>query len=257
MAGRRAFLKAGAFGALAILLVLRPWTRLRTPDLLFATIRGMPPFRVFVGSGALSGGGAVDPMLIGLSGPSRSEADLRLETRLRETACARLLGGWAPGGPVPVTYFTDLRCVNCVAIERILASLTEADAAAIDLKVREFPVFGPTSELAARAALAADAQGAGAAMRSRLRRSVPATSTAAMQAHAVDMGLDPALFARTLSGPAIADRLAEDRAFARMLGVPGTPALLIGRTLVIGVQPRSTLDALIAQEALEGRPSCA
>jgi predicted DsbA family dithiol-disulfide isomerase len=50
--------------------------------------------------------------------------------------------------------------------------------------------------------------------------------------------------------------LAEDRAAARLLGVPGTPALLIGRTLVIGVQPEAFLRALIAREAEEGPPAC-
>ncbi len=255
MAGRRTVLKAGVVGAFAVLVVLRPWSRWVQPDLAFEPIRSAVPFRVFVGSGAVSGGGVVDPMLIGLSSPPRSEADSDLEDRLRGTICARLTGDWVQGDRVPVTYFTDLRCVNCVALERILARLMGTDAPTIRLTVREFPVFGPTSELAARAVLAADEQGAGAAMRSRLRRSAPITAEAAMEAHASDMGLDPVRFARALSGSEVAERLREDRALARILGVPGTPALVIGRSLVIGVQPLGLLEAVIAQEAAEGPPA--
>jgi predicted DsbA family dithiol-disulfide isomerase len=258
MAGssRRGLLRLIGFGAFAALVVLRPWDRWRQPEIVFEPIDGLPPFRRLSGSGTVSGGAAVDPMFVGLEAGSPPEGEAEVMAEVRQTLCARTLGEWQPGGPVPVTYFTDLRCPNCITVERHLDAILSGSAPAIQLTTREFPVFGPASEEAARAILAAGRQDRAEAMRARLRRSAPPRSVAAWLDHASALGLDPVRFRVDFESADIARQLAEDRAAARLLGVPGTPALLIGRTLVIGVQPEEFLRALIAREAEEGPPGC-
>jgi predicted DsbA family dithiol-disulfide isomerase len=243
------------FGVFAGLLVLRPWDHWRQPEIVFEPIDGLPPFRRLSGSGTLSGGTPVDPMFVGLEARPDGEAELTAE--LRQTLCARTLGDWQPAGPVPVTYFTDLRCPNCVTLERHLDAIRSDPAPLIRQTTREFPVFGPASEEAARAILAASRQDEAEAIRARLRRSAPPRSTAAWLDHATALRLDPVRFRLDFEGADVARQLAEDRAMARILGVPGTPALLIGRTLVIGVQSEGFLRALIAREAEDGPPVCA
>jgi predicted DsbA family dithiol-disulfide isomerase len=258
MAGpnRRGLLRLIGFGAFAGLVVLRPWDRWRQPEIVFEPIDGLPPFRRLSGSGTVSGGAAVDPMFVGLEAGSRPEEEAALMAEVRLTLCARTIGEWQPASPVPVTYFTDLRCPNCITVERHLDAILADPAPPIHLTTREFPVFGPVSEEAARAILAAGRQDGAEAMRARLRRSAPPRSTAAWLDHATAIGLDPARFRLDFESADVARQLAEDRAAARLLGVPGTPALLIGRTLVIGVQPEAFLRALIAREAEEGPPAC-
>lgn len=259
MAGpnRRGLLRVLGFAAFAALVVLRPWDRWRQPEILFEPIDGLPPFRRLSGSGTLSGGAAVDPMFVGLEAGSRPEGEAELTAEVRQTLCARTLGAWQPTGPVPVTYFTDLRCPNCITVERHLDAILSASTPAIQMTTREFPVFGPASEEAARAILAAGRQDGAEAMRARLRRSAPPRSLAAWLDHASALGLDPVRFRLDFESADVARRLIEDRAMARLLGVPGTPGLLIGRTLVIGVQSEAFLRALIAREAEERPPGCA
>ena len=52
--------------------------------------------------------------------------------------------------------------------------------------------------------------------------------------------------------PAVTARLARNHAAAETLGIWGTPAMTIGKTLVMGDVPDHTLDALLAME----HPAC-
>ena len=54
-------------------------------------------------------------------------------------------------------------------------------------------------------------------------------------------------------GPEVAARLAKNHAAAKTLGIWGTPAFTIGRTLVMGDVPRGTLETLLTLN----HPTCA
>ena len=60
------------------------------------------------------------------------------------------------------------------------------------------------------------------------------------------LGADP-------DGPEVAARLAKNHAAAKTLGIWGTPAFTIGRTLVMGDVPRGTLETLLTLN----HPTCA
>lgn len=193
----------------------------------------------------MSGGGAVDAVFAGLT--VREAVDPVLDARLRGDLPAALWGDWDGTGPVPVTYFTDIRCPICRVLEARLPQL-----AGIQLTTREFPVFGEVSEHAARAIVTAQRQGQGEAMRQRLHRGAGALSGEAPVSLAEGLGLDGAQFARDYNGLEVSARLEEDRALARILRLPGTPILVIGRTRITGLAPTETLRAVVDIEAREG-----
>jgi protein-disulfide isomerase len=118
-------------------------------------------------------------------------------------------------------------------------------------------VFGADSEAGARAALAAAALGgeaAHAALLGRLMRSAFAPNAAWLHAVAPSAGLDPALLAAAMSGPAVTAALDRTATLAAAFGFVGTPSLVIGRTVVQGAPPEAALRALVAAEAADPPP---
>ena len=229
---RRFFTGLAVFGG-AWAVMARPWTWFLAPSLEFEPMQELAPFRRLVGGGEVSGG-AAGAVLLGLDAPA--PVDPGLEAALRADLTGALWGDWEGGGPVPVTYFTDIQCPICRVMEARLAALD-----GVHVVTREYPVFGEASERAARAVLAAGLQGAAEAMRARLQRSRVVSVGG--------MGLDAERFAVDFEGPEVAARLAEDRALARIFGLPGTPALVVGRTRVVGLVGADVLEALVAEEA--------
>lgn len=255
-ATRRDFVRIGVILGLTGLVMARPWQGLREPDLSFEDMGDVPPLRRLTGPGEASGGSASSAVLVGLEPPgSRPVAPPATLARLRRDICAMLDLSWPPGGPVPVTYFTDVNCPSCRRLEADLEVLTENASPGFRLNVREYPVFGPRSEAAARVVRAAALQGRDAEVRRHLQNRRAPETEAGVAALATQLGLAPGSLVAAWKGREVADRLAEDRALARLLALPGTPGLVVGRTVVIGSVPRTRLAALLRQEAEAGMPA--
>ncbi len=177
------------------------------------------------------GGSATDAVFLGI-GEDRSDP------LPPDQLCATLY----PTGPNrrPVAVFTDINCPNCRSLEAKL------DARRDTLRVTylQLPLLGPGSELAARVAVASEVlSGMPAEPPKALRGSGLA---ALIRYHANRTGLDPAKLEESLDHPDVTVRLARHRAAADTLGVFGTPALTIGKTLVMGDIPADTLDDILA-----------
>ncbi|ABD55087.1 DsbA family protein [Jannaschia sp. CCS1] len=227
----------------------RPWSWGRADDITTEPLEGLAPFRRLLNGQTVSGGGSgtTDTILLGLDAPD--PVDPALDARLRADLTQVLWGDWGGRSPVPVTYFTDIRCPICRPLEARLRAIE-----GIALTTREFPVFGEVSELAARAIVTAQQQGLGERMRLRLQRSAFALGREGVFQVAEGAGVDTVQFAADFDGPQVTARLAEDRALARIFRLPGTPGLIVARTRVIGAPSDATLQALIAEEAGLGRP---
>lgn len=74
-----------------------------------------------------------------------------------------------------------------------------------------------------------------------------------LKGFAVELGLDADAFAACLDSSKYTSRVQADTAFARSLGVNGTPAFLVNGRPVIGAQPFETFHTLIEAE-LSSRP---
>jgi protein-disulfide isomerase len=256
-ATRRDVLRIGVILTLAGLVMARPWQGLRAPDLAFEDIADLPPLRRLAGPGQqFSGGSAGDAVLVGLEPPGARAPDTDMDpARLRREICRRLDLSWPPGGPVPVTYFTDINCPVCRQLEADLRDLSEdRDEPAFRLAIREYPVFGPRSEAAARVIRAAAGQGRAEAVRRHLLTRPAPETEAAVAALAAALTLDGEGLLAAWKSPEAARSLREDRALAGLLAIPGTPGLVVGRTVIVGAPGRARLAALLAAEAGAGTP---
>ena len=130
-----------------------------------------------------------------------------------------------PSGRVTVTEFYDYRCPHCVnASPKVLDLIrTHPD---VRFVFKESPIFGPTSDHAARAALAVKAAGGdGLAFYRNLMTAGP------LDDDAIDR------FARqqgVITVPATNAHLAATAALFQKLALGGTPAFIVGNDVVYG-----------------------
>ncbi|MEM7724527.1 MAG: DsbA family protein [Pseudomonadota bacterium] len=253
---RRDSLRILAFLGVAAFVMARPWQHLSGPGLAFTSLVDVPPFRSLLGGGDVSGS-PLGVALVGIDDPNEpSRRDLDLESRLRARLCQTLLAGWTHDGPVPVTYFTDIRCPICEPVERDLARLIGRTSGSIQLTTREFPIFGEVSVSAARAILAAGQFGAAEEMRTMLRRRGGRVLSGDLGQVAESAGSTAPEIIAAMDGDEVTGRLTEDMAMAAVLSLPGTPALVIGRTVVVGQRDLATMEAIVEAERQEGPPPC-
>jgi protein-disulfide isomerase len=192
-------------------------------------IRTAPGFRRFPGASQ-----GVAPMAGLTAGPSEQLPDLTTAE-----LCAGLFRDSAPG-PVPVASFSDFYCPNCSEMHAALGGLSPS----VSVTLHEWPVFGARSEYLARVALAAGMQGAHAEMNAALLRRRAAPTPSGARAAAEDLDLDADRLLADMERAEIDAQLAETAALARVLGLVGTPSLVIGDMVVTGLPGQRVLAAL-------------
>ncbi|MEM6634301.1 MAG: DsbA family protein [Pseudomonadota bacterium] len=157
----------------------------------------------------------------------------------------------APADVVPVASFSDYHCPYCRVLTEDLVAISDAGEK-IAVTWHELPLLGPMSLAAARAALAADRQGAYAAFHRRLMRSSFQPDPAFIEALAASIGLAPDRMLSDMHDADIDRQLSLSAGLAGTLGIFATPALVVGRTVVIGAIGPDRLRALIELERAEG-----
>lgn len=147
-----------------------------------------------------------------------------------------------------VAIFTDYRCGACRANYPVLMRAVRADGR-VQLRVLDWPVFGEPSRHMARVALAAAWQGRYAAVHDRLMTDTLPLDPATVADTVRRAGADWPRLERDLANyaGAIDARLADTARAALALGVPGTPAYLIGRYLVVGALDEAGFHRAFAQ----------
>lgn len=167
--------------------------------------------------------------------------------------CAWLFEG-AGTAPAPIASFSDYACPYCRVLTPRLAAL---EAAGTPVAWHEWPLLGPDSVLAARAALAAKRQGAYAAYHARLMGGRGRPTEAGLLALATELGLDAGRLRADMRGPEVAAEIARADAMARLFAAIGTPLIVVGRTAVEGAIDEATLAQLIDLEREAGPvPGC-
>ncbi len=216
----------------------------------FLPIEGLPGWRLLE-FGGVSGptAGVAGAAFLGL-GDGEAPAEPLPASRL----CATLFK--PKEGKVPVASFSDFYCPYCRTQIPRLAERARLLDASIAINWHELPLLGPTSELSARAAVAADLQGGYPEFQARLFASSFRPTTIYLAEAASAAGLGPGQILLDMEGQVVASRLGRSRAAARTLGIYGTPALVVGRTLVMGKISDGDLDRLIAIEAAAGPVPC-
>jgi protein-disulfide isomerase len=148
--------------------------------------------------------------------------------------------GGNPKGDVTVVEFFDYRCPYCKqvvpAIEKLLAEDKQ-----VRFVYKEFPVLGPESVTAARAALAAREQGKYEPLHYALMGLKGQLNEAAIFNAAKAAGLDAERLKRDMADPKIEATLKANQELAQALDIRGTPAFVVGDEIVPGAV---SLDAL-------------
>ncbi len=159
-------------------------------------------------------------------------------------AGAQVLGD---GGP-PFVAFLDYRCVACR--RHADALLAGARDGRFRLLVRDWPILGEPSVLAARAALAAAAQGAYWAFHADLMATGFVPTRGLVDELAARHGLDRARLRAEMDGEAVARDLARNAALASGLGGIGTPLYAIDGVVVTGAFEPAVLLRLAERHAV-------
>ena len=156
-----------------------------------------------------------------------------------------------PEGAVALVEFFDYRCGHCRRSKPILDTLL-AENGDLRLVYKEFPILGPESTLAARAALASRAQGGYAAFHDGLMAAEGALDRALVFEIARSVGLDRERLARDMAEPAIDDLIRRNTVLADALGIDATPSFVIGEHVIRGAPSLAEFRAIIA-DAREAR----
>jgi protein-disulfide isomerase len=196
------------------------------------------------------------------------EAVSRLEARQRteeETAGQKILTERAeeifrdpdspvvgnPDGDVTLVEFFDYNCPYC---RQMAPLMVQAEAADPKLRIvyKEFPILGPNSVFAAKAALAARKQGKYGEFHKALMQTRGVTDEARTLAVAAQVGLDSERLKVDMQDAAIRDFIDRNMALAQALHINGTPGFVVGHRILTGATDLKSLQAAI-QEAREKR----
>lgn len=132
-----------------------------------------------------------------------------------------------PNGNVTVIEFMDYQCPHCKDMGPVIQSLTQSDSN-LRIIIKELPIFGPTSEYAAKAALAAQKQGKYKEFHYALMKDQNPLNKDEVMKIAKEVGLDTNKLAQDIEDPVIAQQLKDNYTLAQKLGLMGTPAFIIG-----------------------------
>ena len=157
-----------------------------------------------------------------------------------------------PSGDVTVVEFFDTRCPYCRKLEPAMAALLGRDRG-VRLVYKDLPILGPASVVGAKALLAAQLQsdrvpGGYEKLRDVLMRGGSDASNEGVLASARGVGLDPDRLGRDMESASVQGRIAANLQLARALGIQGTPALVIGDTLLPGAVDVAELQAAVQAE---------
>jgi len=150
-----------------------------------------------------------------------------------------------PAGDVTIVEFFDYRCPYCKQVEPSLEALLKEDGK-IRLVYKEFPILGPASVFAAKLALAARSQGKYDDFHRIMMAQKGNIDEAVIVRNASAVGLDLTSLREAAGKPEIEALIKENYKLGKALDIEGTPAFIIGDTLVPGVADIDSLRQLVA-----------
>ncbi len=155
----------------------------------------------------------------------------RSQEQLLNDPTSPILGN--PEGDVSLVEFFDYRCGYCKRVFPSVMKLLKDDGN-IRYVIKEFPILGPDSEFASRAALAAQEQGKYLELHVALMKTPGALSKDKVLGIAKSIGLDMDKLKKDLGSEKVNKALANNFSLAQSLGISGTPAFVIGGELAPG-----------------------
>ncbi|RDI39209.1 DsbA family protein [Aquicella lusitana] len=134
-----------------------------------------------------------------------------------------------PNGKVTVVEFFDYQCPHCVDMAPAIEGIIKANK---DVRIvfKEFPIRGPMSEFAARAALAANKQGKYYPFSHALLSAKQPLTEESVLKIAADNGLDVEKLKKDMNDSSVEAQLKANFKLAQDLKLFGTPAFFIAKS---------------------------
>jgi protein-disulfide isomerase len=153
-----------------------------------------------------------------------------------------------PGGHVTVVQFFDNRCVYCSAAAPDVLALI-AQNPDVRFVFKQYPIFGSTSDYAARVALTPQGKAKGLELYRAFLGQKDLTP-ARVDALAAKAGLDPAALKLAIDDPAIDEQIRDTRALAQEIDVRGAPTFVVGGQIIQGADPEGLRAAITRARSL-------
>ena len=149
-------------------------------------------------------------------------------------------------GDVTLTEFFDYNCPHCRTSVPVIRKLI-GDDPHLRVVLREWPVFGESSEFCARASLASVKQGKYWQFHSGLMAIRGRPEEASAMRVAQEVGLDLAKLRRDMRSADVEGHIAQSMALGDHMGLMGTPTFIAGNDALFGKKSGSELKQLVAQ----------
>lgn len=149
-------------------------------------------------------------------------------------------------GDVTMAEFFDYNCPYCRQVAPIMAQAV-ADDPQLRIVYKEFPILGPDSVFAAKAALAAQQQGKYAVFHKALYDAKTRVTEAVVLKVAAQVGLDIPRLKTDMQHPDIQAAIDKNAQLAQALGITGTPGFVVGDQIFPGATNLDTMKKLIEQ----------
>jgi protein-disulfide isomerase len=159
-----------------------------------------------------------------------------------------------PKGDVTVVEFFDYNCGWCKRALDDLVNLTKSDSK-VRVVMKEFPIFGEASVMAAKAAMAANKQGKYWEFHSALMREKQVTQQNLFQI-AEKVGLNIARLKADMTDPKFEAALKENGQLAQALNIEGTPGFVIDSRVNVGYLPVDGILQMIGDIRKTGCKMC-
>ena len=152
-----------------------------------------------------------------------------------------------PDGTVTLVEFFDYECPYCKGLAPGLHDLIDKDKS-VRMVFKDFPILTPVSQFAARAALASRKQDKYLPFHFAMMGQRGQMNQRMVLAIASEVGIDLEQLKADMSDPAIDEIIKRNKRLAEGLGIEGTPAFVIGETLIPGAADMDYIKKTIKKE---------
>jgi protein-disulfide isomerase len=145
-----------------------------------------------------------------------------------------------PDGDVTIVVFFDYNCGYCKKAFPEMDAILKEDKN-VKLILKDLPILGPTSETAARWALAAHRQGKYYAYHAQLMQHQGPIDDAVLETLAKAAGVETIRQKIDMKKPGIMVEIEKNRLLANTMGINGTPGFVIGDEIIPGMVPKAMI----------------
>ena len=156
-----------------------------------------------------------------------------------------------PNGDVTLVEFFDYRCPYCKEVEPSLDALLKEDGK-LRIVYKEFPILGEASVYATHVALAAKKQGKYAEFHRAMMATKGNITDDTVLSVAASVGLDMTKLKADMAAPSTDKLIDKNYALADALAIQGTPAIIVGDTMIPGATDIDALRKDIAAQRKSG-----